>query len=182
VSVIRRISVRKAVPIVAAVLIGLFLSIAGHALDWSRVSTFVVGCALVAILGALGTPLILFQRAEGRWVPPSHPWEPAPLVDIVAFGQGSDLWLAATSGDPEVLKNQKLKHPPAEKPRIDRLDNRTEVALAAEANREVRVWNESKSLGERNEIPAMANAPRGIETSLEGFKSRGALALAAARS
>lgn len=49
----------KAIPIVAAILVGGFLAVASAALDWSPASTLVVAIALVAMLGLFGTPLLL---------------------------------------------------------------------------------------------------------------------------
>lgn len=51
----------KAIPLLAAVLVGGFLTAASSILDWSSTSTLVVGIALVAMLGLFGTPLLLLD-------------------------------------------------------------------------------------------------------------------------
>jgi hypothetical protein len=51
----------KAIPVVAAMLVGGFLAVASAVLDWSSASTLVVGVALVAMLGLFGTPLLLLD-------------------------------------------------------------------------------------------------------------------------
>jgi hypothetical protein len=61
----RRYLVRIGLPIAVAVASGIFLSIASHALNWSSASIVVVGGALAAILGLLGTPLLLLSGAPG---------------------------------------------------------------------------------------------------------------------
>lgn len=58
---VRGSQVRKLIPISMAVLLGVFLAVASDALNWSGTSTLVVGCALVAVLALLGTPLMLLD-------------------------------------------------------------------------------------------------------------------------
>lgn len=48
-----------ALPVGIAAVIGVFLSVASHALNWSGTTTLVVGCALVGVLALTGTPLIM---------------------------------------------------------------------------------------------------------------------------
>jgi len=77
--------VRLALPIVVAISCGVFLSVASHSLSWSSASVFVVGMALAALLGLLGTPLLLLTWSEkpvgGRWRPAGsaasapEPWD-----------------------------------------------------------------------------------------------------------
>ena len=57
----RRTQRRKLAPILMAVALGAFLAIASEALSWSGTTTFVVGCALTAVLALLGTPLLLLD-------------------------------------------------------------------------------------------------------------------------
>lgn len=53
-----------ALPFAVAVACGLFLSVASHALAWSDSSVLIVGMALAALLGLLGTPLLFLARSE----------------------------------------------------------------------------------------------------------------------
>ena len=54
----------KAIPLLAAVLVGGFLAAASAILDWSPTTTLVVGIALVAMLGLFGTPLLLLDFGD----------------------------------------------------------------------------------------------------------------------
>lgn len=49
-----------------AIAVGVFLAVAGSALDWTSETTFVVGVALIGLLSALGTPLILLGPRIAR--------------------------------------------------------------------------------------------------------------------
>lgn len=58
---VRRIQAQQAIPVLMAVVLGVFLAVASQALDWSGTSTLVVGCTLVAVLALVGTPLMLLD-------------------------------------------------------------------------------------------------------------------------
>jgi hypothetical protein len=59
----------KLIPVGAAIAIGLFLSIASHAFEWSEGSTFAVACALVAMLALFGPALFLVRDEGGQTEP-----------------------------------------------------------------------------------------------------------------
>jgi hypothetical protein len=51
--------VRLVLPIATAAALGVFLSVASHELDWNATTVWVVGLVLAAVVGLLGTPLLL---------------------------------------------------------------------------------------------------------------------------
>src|SRR4051794_313786 len=65
-------TVRVVLPVGVAVAVGVFLTVASHALDWSDTTTLVVGGAMAALLGLFGVPLVLLPIAsDGREVLPT---------------------------------------------------------------------------------------------------------------
>lgn len=51
---------------VIAIACGVFVAVASNELDWSHSTTIVVGLALAALLGLLGTPLVLLPQVRNR--------------------------------------------------------------------------------------------------------------------
>lgn len=54
---------RIALPVAGAVAVGVFLSAASNALNWTDATSLVVGCAMAAMLGLFGVPLMLLPVA-----------------------------------------------------------------------------------------------------------------------
>lgn len=57
---------RLVFPVAVASAAGVFVGVAAPALDWSSVTVAAVGAALAAVLGLLGTPLIMLSAELGR--------------------------------------------------------------------------------------------------------------------
>lgn len=111
----------KAVVIGAAVAVGVFLSMASRAFDWSSASTFAVACALVAVLSLIGPALILFGevvyegRAKARSKVPSTGVSPAQPA-AAQLENFLDPWMLFEPGS-QRQKGNDLAYLVREKPR-----------------------------------------------------------------
>jgi hypothetical protein len=79
-----RIPLRTALSFGSAAAVGVFLAVASHALSWSHSTTVVVGVALVVVLVAFATPLMLlpFETGIRRSLRPRRHRAPAvPLAE-----------------------------------------------------------------------------------------------------
>lgn len=60
----------KVIAVCAAIAVGVFLSVASHAFNWSEASTLAVACALVALLAMFGPALFLMEESPSDAAPP----------------------------------------------------------------------------------------------------------------
>jgi hypothetical protein len=94
--------VRVALPIAVAIGSGLFLSIASHSLNWSDTSVFVVGAALAALLGLLGTPLLLLSWESSGELEQKQPLQLSPEKSVsLDLGEIGQIYLPLTHATEE---------------------------------------------------------------------------------
>jgi hypothetical protein len=65
-----RTALRTLLPFSLALAVGIFLSIASHALAWDQATTITVGSALIATIALCGTPLVLLLPPTGKTARP----------------------------------------------------------------------------------------------------------------